>query len=273
MNTLRTDIRIACIGCGTMGSAIMQAVMQMVAPSCITVSGGESGRARDFAKKTGCSFAASNAEAAAAADVVFIAVKPAAVPAVLKEIRHELHGKTLVSMAAGVPLCAVRELCAHESVRCVRIMPNTPVSVGEGMIALSGDETTPPEVCTEIAALLAPAGKVEIIPELLIDCAGAVSGCGPAYCFLFIESLADAAVLLGMPRRQAYTYAAQTLKGAAELVLRTGTHPAALKDSVCSPGGTTIEAVKKLEEGGFRAAVLNAVQAAYDKTLLLAKKR
>lgn len=269
MSELRTDIRVACIGCGTMGAAIMRAVMQTVDAAHVIVSGGKSQRAADFARSSGCLFAASNTEAVVGSDIIFLGVKPAIVSSVLTEISPVLNGKIVVSMAAGVSLS---QLAVRDDTRYVRIMPNTPAIIGEGMIAMCGADGVDEKTLSEIASLLAPAGKVEIIPEKLIDCVGAISGSGPAYCFLFIEALADAAVMLGMPRKQAYIYAAQTAKGSAELVLRSGRHPGDLKDDVCSPGGTTIAAIKKLEEGGLRAAVMNAAQAAYDRTLALRKE-
>ena len=132
--------------------------------------------------------------------------------------------------------------------RFIRLMPNLPATVGEAMIAMCGDEDISAEEKATVKALLAKAGTVEEVPEKLMDCVTGISGSGPAYGFMFIEALADAAVKLGMPRNQAYIYAAQTLKGAAAMVLETKQHPASLKDGVCSPGGTTIAAVEKLEE-------------------------
>jgi len=159
----------------------------------------------------------------------------------------------------------------------VRLMPNLPASVMAGMIALARDKENVliTDVYSERVAFvkdfLSEAGKIEEVPETLMDAVTAVSGSGPAYGFMFIEALADAAVKLGMPRNQAYVYAAQTLKGAAEMVLQTGTHPAMLKDGVCSPAGTTIAAVAKLEECGFRNAVIAATEAAYEKSVSLGK--
>jgi pyrroline-5-carboxylate reductase len=153
-------------------------------------------------------------------------------------------------------------------------MPNLPATVNEGMIALCTKENVSSEISKEVEfvkEILSCAGKVEQVSEKLMDVVTAVSGSGPAYGFMFIEALADAAVLLGMPRSQAYIYAAQTLKGAAQMVLETSEHPAQLKDAVCSPGGTTIQAVKSLEEKGFRSAVISAVESAYNKSVDLGK--
>lgn len=151
-------------------------------------------------------------------------------------------------------------------------MPNLPAIAGESMIALcAGSDVDLKEIET-VKMLLSKAGKVEQVSENLMDGVTAVSGSGPAYGFMFIEALADAAVSFGIPRKQAYIYAAQTLKGAAETVLVTGRHPAELKDSVCSPAGTTIEAVRVLEEEGFRASIIKAAQAAFEKSIALGKK-
>jgi pyrroline-5-carboxylate reductase len=195
-----------------------------------------------------------------------------------------MGGKALVSMAAGVTLASIKDYIMRSGAEehplaVLRIMPNTPVSIGEGMIALSAesairktDTAEPKKAADLVVALLAKGGKVEQVPESLMTCVGAVSGCGPAYGFIFIEALADAAVSLGMPRLQAYIYAAQTLKGAGALCLETGLHPASLKDAVCSPGGSTIEAVRVLEERGFRSAVINAARAAAEKSLAMGAK-
>ena len=137
------------------------------------------------------------------------------------------------------------------------------------MILYDGNEKVSALKAEAFEKILSKCGKIDRIPENLIDAASAVSGCGPAFVYLFIEALADGGVLCGLPRDKALTYAAQTLKGAAEMVLETGTHPGALKDAVCSPGGTTIEGVKALEDGGFRANAMEAVIAAYEKTLKL----
>ena len=171
-----------------------------------------------------------------------------------------------MSMAAGLKIASIREACAvADAVQWVRIMPNLPAVVGEAMIGLCGAA----ETLEKVKTLLSAAGKVEIVEEKLMDAVTAISGSGPAYCFLFIEALADAAVKLGMNRQQAYIYAAQTLRGAATMQLETGRHPADLKDGVCSPAGTTIAAVEALEQKGFRSAVMAAATAAYNRSVEL----
>ncbi len=191
--------------------------------------------------------------------------------AVLSEIAPVLAERRdrflLVSMAAGLTLERIQEM-AGGSYPLIRIMPNTPVSVGEGMVLY----TCSPDAEEDIRDFLdgcKAAGRFSRLPEQMMDAASAVAGCGPAFADLFLEALADGGVACGLPRDRAQEYAAQMLAGAARLVLESGEHPGRLKDAVCSPGGTTIQGVRKLEEGGFRGNVMNAVIAAYEKTLEL----
>jgi pyrroline-5-carboxylate reductase len=173
-------------------------------------------------------------------------------------------------MAAGIKIETIcGGLNGHGKV--IRIMPNIPAAVGQAMTAIAPSAGVSAGETDELQRLLSQSGLTEVTPEPLMDAVTAVSGSGPAYGFIFIEALADSAVRMGMPRAQAIKYAAQTLKGAAEMVLQTGTHPGALKDGVCSPGGTTIAAVTKLEEKGFRSAVIEAAQAAFERSRDLGK--
>ena len=148
------------------------------------------------------------------------------------------------------------------------MMPNTPAAIGAGVVQYCGRGVTVEEL-DDFAALLSPAGLVDQVPEGLMDAASAVSGCGPAFAYLFLEALADGGVACGLPRDKAVAYAARMVEGAARMVLESGKHPGELKDAVCSPGGTTIQGVRALEERGFRAAAMDAVIAAYEKTLKL----
>ena len=170
-------------------------------------------------------------------------------------------------MAAGLTCDTIRDMAGGDY-PVIRIMPNTPCAIGKGVVQYCGLGVEEEELA-EFAALMAPAGLIDRVEEKLIDAASALSGCGPAFAYLFIEALADGAVACGLPRDKALAYAAQMLAGSAELALNSGKHPGALKDAVCSPGGTTIQGVRALEEGGFRAAAMNAVIAAYEKTLSL----
>lgn len=256
-------IKVGCIGTGVMGSALMEAVVRVVGPGQVMVSDADPLKAEAFCVKTGAVKAESNRAVASGADYVFLAVKPQYLFPVLEDISGTFGPDTiLVSMAAGIKIEQIRKhLDRHPKI--IRIMPNTPASVGSAMIAISPDQAVLRAEVEELQRLLSASGLTEIVPEGLMDAVTAVSGSGPAYGYLFIEALSDAAVRMGMPRQQAIRCAAQTLKGAAEMVLQTGTHPAALKDGVCSPSGTTIAGVAKLEEKGFRSAVIEAAYAAW----------
>ena len=195
---------------------------------------------------------------------VFLGVKPGVAPTVAAQIAGKLDGDAVVvSMAAGVPLSDLTRWTKTNKV--IRIMPNTPVSVGEGMTlySLASGVTSLDE--EEFLRLMQPTGKVLRLDEKLIDAGMALSGCGPAYVYMFCEALADGAVRCGLPRDTALACAVQTLLGAAKMLAETGEHPGQLKDAVCSPGGTTIEGVLALEKAGFRFAAASGVTAAYDK--------
>ena len=173
-------------------------------------------------------------------------------------------------MAAGLTIGTIRAM-AGGNYPVIRIMPNTPAAIGEGMIlyCAEGVET---EEKTAFVDVMQAAGSFDELSESLIDAGSSVSGCGPAFVYPFIEAMADGAVACGLPRAKAQRYAAQTLVGAAKLVLESGDHPGALKDAVCSPGGSTIQGVRALEQNGFRSAVVEAVIAAYEKTVALGKQ-
>ena len=188
----------------------------------------------------------------------------------LKFTLNERPGRfILCSMAAGLSIARIQEM-AGEDYPVIRIMPNTPASVGAGMIQYCSANVTAEEE-QEFLKLMAPAGRLDAVPETLIDAASSVSGCGPAWVYQFIEALADGGVACGLPRAKAQEYAAQMVLGSAKLVLESGRHPGELKDAVCSPGGSTIQGVRVLEEHGFRGAVTDAVIAAYDKTKEMGK--
>jgi len=263
-----SSAKIACIGCGVMGGALVKAMAKVVSASNITVTAASYNEAVDFATATGVKAAYNNKEAVKDADFVFLAVKPAYVAGVLSEIKDALKESAVyVSMAAGVKTASIAEMAGERKI--IRIMPNIPATVGEGMIALTATANTEKDDIEAVKTLLSKAGRVDEVKENLMDGVTAVSGSGPAYAFLFIEALADAAVRFGIPRKSAYVYAAQTLKGAAELFLQDGRSVSELKDAVCSPAGTTIEGVIALEEGGFRASVINAATAAFEKSVEL----
>lgn len=264
---------IGFIGVGNMGGTLARAAIGAVGAENVLVSSRTLEKAQSFAAETGCT-AVTNAELAARAQVLFLGVKPQVMCTMLKEIAPVLQARddrfVLVSMAAGLSVRQIAEFFGG-SYPVLRIMPNTPAAVGEGMIPYCANDAATPEDAAALCRILQSAGRLDPLPERLIDAAGALSGCGPAFVYVFLEALADAAVTCGMPRDKAIQYAAQTALGSAKLVLQTGAHPAALKDAVCSPAGSTIRGVHALEVGGFRAAAENAVLAAYERSLELGK--
>ncbi len=262
-------VKAGCIGTGVMGSALMEAVIRVVGGSSVAVCDADSLKAEAFCAKTGSVHLPTNSAVASAADYVFLAVKPQFLSPVLAEIAPVLDADTvIVSMAAGVSIeTLAAALGGHRKI--IRIMPNTPAAVSAGMIAVSVSPAVSDGELVELERLLSRAGLCERTPEALMDAVTAVSGSGPAYGYLFIDALADAAVHMGMNRQQALRYAAQTLKGAAEMVLTTGSNPSVLKDGVCSPSGTTIAAVRTLEAKGFRSAIIEAALAAWDRSRAL----
>jgi len=205
-------------------------------------------------------------EVAKNADYLVLAVKPHQYENILIEIREALKKDAIViSIAAGISSNFMRKNLNNET-KFVNIMPNTPVMVGEGMIALYANERLDANDVNDLLSIFSIFGKVEVIEEDLMDAVTAVSGSSPAFVYMMIEAMADAAVLLGMKRDKAYTFAAQAVLGAAKMVLETKEHPGILKDKVCSPGGTTIEGVKELEEKNFRSAVIDASVAVAKKS-------
>lgn len=266
-----SDIKVGFVGCGMMGSALIKAISKVIPGKNIFVCDTDSEKVENLVKTLGVVAKTDSVDVATEVDYLFVAVKPPFVAGVLKDVTSLVAKEDLpifVSIAAGLELEKLKKSALTVS-RFVRLMPNLPATVGEAMIAMCAEDDITEAERNEIKNLLSKAGTVEEVPEKLMDCVTGISGSGPAYGFVFIEALADAAVKLGMPRNQAYVYAAQTLKGAASMVLETKQHPASLKDGVCSPGGTTIAAVEKLEELGFRNAVIKAAVAATERSMEL----
>lgn len=255
------------IGTGNMASALCKALVKCVSPKEVLLSNRTAEKAKNLAEKLGCE-AADNKSVATHCKYIFLGVKPQMLGVLADEIKPYLEKRQdrfiLVSMAAGRSTENITELFGRFPV--IRIMPNVASAVGEGMTLCAKNSLVTDEEYSEFFTAMNKSGKLDDIPEKLIDAASAVSGCGPAFVFEVIEALADGAVACGVPRDKAYTFAAQTLLGSAKLMLQTGKNPAALKDSVCSPGGTTIEGVRKLEERGLRSALIEAVIASYEKS-------
>lgn len=263
--------KIACIGVGAMGGAIMRSICKKENPSNIFISDKNENLASSFAQETNCKYIKENTECVSFADYILLAVKPQFLKSVIDEIKPFIKKSSVViSMAAGVKTSTIVEWAPE--LRVVRMMPNVCAQVEKGIIGVSMNSNISDSETSDILGILSSAGIVEIIPESLMDCVTAVSGSGPAFVFSFIEAMADAAVKCGMPRSQAYTFAAQTVYGSAAMVLETKEHPAVLKDKVCSPAGTTIEGIAALEANGFRNAIIEAVSAAYNKSISIGKK-
>ena len=261
--------KIGMIGTGNMGSAILRGIVDAdyVNANQIIAYDTSNRRMRELEEDIpGVNTARSCVEVAEKADLIIIAVKPMYVNDVINEIRACLDHKAVLSIAAGWTAAMLKDALQGTTATYLRVMPNTPALVGEGMTAICDDTTFSKEDFDYAKGIFDSVGKTKVLPERLFDGVVAVSGSSPAYVYMMIEAMADAAVKEGIPRVYAYEMAAQSVLGSALMVLNSGTHPAALKDAVCSPGGTTIEAVEELERKGFRAAIMDAMDACAEKS-------
>ena len=257
------------IGCGNMGGAIARAVSQ--ATKDIMISD-RSGKAKVLAQELGISYG-DNRTIAENCDRIFLAVKPHMMADMLAPLREllQLRKPLLITMAAGLTLAQIEEMAGGQ-IPVIRIMPNTPAMIGKGLTQYCRNAMVTDETLEAFLSDMRFSGELDALEERLIDAASALSGCGPAYMYMFLEALSDGAVACGIPRAKAMKYAAATMAGAAEMVLTTGQHPGALKDAVCSPGGSTIAGVRALEQKGFRGAAMDCVIAAYEKNKQLGKQ-
>ena len=258
-------MKIGFIGCGNMASAMIGGILKkgIVKKEEIIVSNLTEAGSRRSREKLGVETTMDNRQVVTQAEIVFLAVKPQFYEEVLTEVHDSLTTEhTIIGIAPGKTLAWLEEKC-EQPLKVVRLMPNTPAQVGEGMTGACANERVTQEDLAQILTITNSFGRTEVVPERMMDAVGAVSGCSPAYVFMFIEAMA--AVAQGMPRKQAYQFAAQSVLGSAKMVLETGMHPGELKDMVCSPAGTTIEGVRILEQNGFRSAVFEALQGAADK--------
>lgn len=268
MEKTKKLVTIGFIGLGNMAAAMIGGMLQKGAARKEEIIGSARTAAtcERVQERYGITTYLSNTEVARQADILFLAVKPQFFPEVIEEIRSAVRPRTvIVSIAAGKTLEEIACLFGGER-KIVRCMPNTPALVLEGCTGVCANDRVSGEELAEVMELLRSFGVAEAVPERLMDAVVGVSGSSPAYVFLFLEAMGDAAVAAGMPRQQAYTFAAQAVLGSAKLMLETGKHPGELKDMVCSPGGTTIQAVKVLEEKGLRAAVMDAMEACIEKS-------
>lgn len=255
------------IGCGNMGSALVTSVAKKIGGENILLADTNIDKATALASSCGANVC-SNKELAQKADFIVIGVKPQMCKDLLDEISSIISNRknvTLISMAAGVSIKNLADMSSC-NVPIIRIMPNTPASVGEGMILYCCSESISHEVLNDFTDSFSLCGQLDEIEEKLIDAASAVSGCGPAFVFMFIQSLADAGVKCGLSREKALLYAKQTVLGSAKLSLISDEHPEKLKDNVCSPAGSTIAGVTTLENGSFRGLIENAVTASFNRT-------
>lgn len=258
--------KIGFIGMGNMGYAMLQGVLKVFDKDEIIFSDANRERAEKIANETGVSYAESNAECANSAKYIVLAIKPQFYSQVYKNIQNVVEkDHVIISIAPGITIKEVTDALGFDS-RVVRVMPNTPALVGEGMSGICYDEKLFTIAEREVIGKIFDSfGKYIVLPEKLMNTVVCASGSSPAYVYMFIEALADSAVKYGMARTDAYKMVAQTVLGSAKMVLETGMHPGVLKDQVCSPGGTTIAGVAALEENGFRNSIIKATDACYDK--------
>jgi pyrroline-5-carboxylate reductase len=255
------DKRIGFIGAGNMGAALLRGVAGsgLVSPDKIKIFDVDREKTSKLKKETGINVSTGNNELVENSDIIILAVKPNYVKSVLEECRNSFSSdKILVSIAVGVSLQTLHDIMG-ESVKIVRTMPNIPVVVGEGMTLISFDRNIEEKEKSQVKKIFECSGKAEELEEKLMSEVTALTGSSPAYVFMFIEAMADAAVLSGIPRGIAYKLASQAVLGSAKMVMESGKHPGELKDQVCSPAGTTIEALVALEKNGFRYAVMDAM--------------
>ncbi len=251
-------MKVGFIGTGSMGSALMSAMSKGGYTLCASNRGKE--KLLQVCRQTGAEPMDSNLAVVEASDIVFLAVKPVFMADVLRQIAPAVQpDQIIVTMAAGIALADYEAILGADK-KILRIMPNTPAQVGAGVTAYCGNAAVTPEDTQTVVQLLETAGIAVELPERLMGAVIALTGSSPAYVYLFIEAMSDGGVMAGIPRAQATQLAAQAVLGAAKMVLETGKHPGALKDDVCSPAGTTIQAVAELEKRGLRSAVIEAMR-------------
>ena len=268
-------MKLGFLGTGNMGGALALAAAASPLADELLLVNRSRGKAERLAAKIGERAKLCTAkETALGSDYLFLGVKPQMMEGLLSEIAPALAERNvpavLVTMAAGLTIEAIQKM-AGGAYPVIRIMPNTPAAIGEGMILYDVSAGMNEQKTEEFLKIMEHAGRFSRLAEGLIDAGSAVSGCGPAFVCMFAEALADGGVACGLPRQQALEFACQMIAGTARLILESGEHPGKLKDAVCSPGGTTIQGVRTLEECGFRGAVTDAVIAAYEKAVELKK--
>lgn len=260
------DIKIGFIGAGNMGSAMIEGIIKSktITPSNVLVYDRNQQKLKKLGEK-GVTLCDDSCGVVANSDFVVLAVKPNVYGNVLKEIKAVIDESIIVSIAAGIDLNFIEEMIGKDK-KIIRTMPNTPALVMEGMTAICPNKNVTDQQLAQLRTIFNSFGKTEILEEELFHSFIGISGSSPAYVFKFIEAMADAAVKDGMKREKAYKIASQAVLGSAKLVLESNEHPASLKDKVCSPGGTTIEAVNELDKNGFNGIVIKAIEKCIDKS-------
>ncbi|MFJ7803922.1 pyrroline-5-carboxylate reductase [Bacillus cereus] len=261
--------QIGFIGCGNMGIAMIGGMIKknIVSPDQIICSDLNVINLKNASNEYGITITTNNNEVANSADILILSIKPDLYSSIINQIKDQIKNDVIVvTIAAGKSIKSTENEFGRK-LKVVRVMPNTPALVGEGMSALCFNEMVTEKDIKEVLNIFNIFGQTEVINEKLMDVVTSISGSSPAYVYMFIEAMADAAVLGGMPRKQAYKFAAQAVLGSAKMVLETGIHPGELKDMVCSPGGTTIEAVVTLEEKGLRTAIISAMKRCTQKSM------
>ncbi len=260
-------MKVGFIGCGNMANAMIRRMVDahIVEPENLVVSN-RTQHALDVLKETiDCPTTLNNLDVVKQADIVVLSVKPQVYQTVIDDIKNDVNpSQIIISIAPSFSLKQLEEMFG-KTLKIVRTMPNTPAMVGQGMTAMVCNEQCTREDSERVYQILSSFGKCAIVTENQMPAVVAVSGSSPAYVYMFIEALADGAVRDGMPRNLAYEFAAQAVLGSAQMVLETKLHPGVLKDAVCSPAGTTIEAVSVLEQKGFRSSIIDAMKACTDK--------
>ncbi len=265
--------KIGFIGCGNMAKAMIGGIVKskLISPNMINVSNLNQSALDAVNSEFKVNTTTDSRDVVKNSDIVIVAVKPNVYDGVLESVKDLVDNKKIiVTIAAGKTIAAVENVIGSDK-KIIRTMPNTPALVNEGMSALCKNQNITDEELNIVKTIFDSFGKSEVVGEYLIDAVIGVSGSAPAYVFMFIEAMADAAVAAGMPRSQAYKFASQAVMGSAKMVLESGKHPGELKDMVCSPGGTTIEAVKTLEEKGLRNAVIKAMEDCIEKSKEMSK--
>ncbi|MBR5521601.1 MAG: pyrroline-5-carboxylate reductase [Oscillospiraceae bacterium] len=273
--------KIAFIGAGNMGGALVMGICKAIDPEQVIIYDPDIEKTATLSSKTGCIVADSADSAVADSEYVVLAVKPQILRGVqqnlvsaMQKAAREGKKQIILSIAAGITLADLATIPLENGLDLpvIRMLPNTPSEIGEGLNIYAVNDRMTDEKCDELQMMFSQCGLTEKVTEHILDVASAVSGCTPAFAYMFVDALADGAVRCGVPRDKAIKYAAQAVKGAAAMVLETGRHPDVLKDAVCSPGGSTIVGVATLENAAFRAAAANAVFYANEKNKDLGKK-